>query len=305
MAEPHQRTKSGKLRRPQKAKRAVRQQRERHSGILHAGPLEEVHTDDEDEVYRQTPTDLCMLRHRILSKVAAGFGLDPASAVDKSWRRTWTIGAWKIGDSVTVCIAMMQPNVASAWVNISGVNVQSVMSAAEGYNSLCLPKSTCRVETSQGRARIQGRWSLDLASDLVASSAVKDSDVTVTSLNVSQATLFAWVAVGSDNVYLCTLTKESLKILVRYLPPWCADFEEVAVNGAVSLKVRGSNADATQLVIGSGGSVQYQGTPAHLRMLPSAMCISIRATMESVHMAQFMDSLEYRSVHSECDGVVF
>lgn len=300
MSEPHQRTRSGKL---HKARRrgSTSPELQRSTpvpadkpGIANFTIGTCIDPDDEYAMHMQTPTLLCRTRINILTKMAMGYNAQCRDPVNDSWRNVWRLGVWHIGNDVTVSVDIMQPNVAGAWVNLRSVDTKAIQSIADEYNALKLPSSTCRVTISGSDAQVQGRWSLDLADRAVDERLVSEENVTIAGLNVCQSSIVMWVMIGDTSQYCCSMTSESLKILTRYIPQWCCDIHEVSVSGSISLKVRGAENDATQILVGSTGAVQYQGTPRYLSRLPEALSTAICATIESVHCQMFMDSLVYK-----------
>lgn len=299
MLEPHQRKQSGKLRKVSRQSIVAGQQHYSiistvASGIDNAQPLDTIDPDDELKVYRQTPTTLCNYRIKILKQMALGYGVNTENSVCATWRKTWNIGAWRIGNKVSLSINLIQPNISSSWINIASPDIDRVQQIANDYNSYKLPSSSCKVIVNNNDVQVQGRWSLDLVDTLTNENTINDKQVSIASLNIGQTKLFCWLVIDKSSIYLCTLTKDSLSILIRYIPSWCADIEEVSTGGSISLKIKSTDNDATQLIIGSSGTVQYQGTTKYLSKLPEALSIALRSVAVSVHLQPFLDSMEYK-----------
>lgn len=299
MSEPHQRTRSGKLRQasrrapPQVDTQSRRQSTALPQGIRAHNQIEADDIDDTVDTHQQTPTHLTRQRIAILNKVMAGYTGKEDVAVDPTWRNSWCIGVWHVGSSVTVSINILQPNVAGCWVTISKCSQQIISARAEAYNSIGLRSSTCRATYSRGNVQVQGRWSLNLADDLIDEGLIDESNVEIAGLNICQSSIYLWVLVGPDSKYLCSLTMGSLGIITRYIPDNCSDIEEVSACGSISLKIKGTTNDATQLSVTSTGAVQYQGGTRYLTELPRALSTALGRTMESVHREPFLSSLHY------------
>lgn len=296
--EPHQRTQSGKLRRAKPA--TIPKNNSRHTadtiqkpGIENSRELVEPDIDDEIDTYYQTPDTLCDLRKELLGRIAEGFGICKDDAIDPLWRNTWTIGTWILAGRITLSAAIMQPNITGSWVNINDMDKAHSRIVASEYTKHNLPKSVCRVIDNGSSGQIQGRWSLDLADRLIKDGTTTRSMISIANVVACQSSLFFWMILADSNVYLCRPTRDTINILFKYLPEWCMDIEEVSAGRTVSLKIKGIDNDASQLIISSTGSIRYQGKDRYLTKLPLALSTAIRDIMVSVHLQQFIDSLEY------------
>lgn len=304
MPEPHQRVQSGKLRKSGRSAsvdidtKITKLSTVVNTGIENSTPVEAIDYDDELSIYKQTPTDLCDYQIGILQKIATGFGVDTYDSIDKSWRCTWNIGAWQIGDTVSISINIMQPNIAGCWANISNTSILLVKNIAQTYIDHNLPRSKCTVDGRDTKVQLKGRWTPHVIDTLLKNKEIVHTQVSISNLNITQSKIFCWVLIGKESTYMCRLTKESLHIIVKYIPDWAIDIDEVNAGGSISLKIKSTDSDndATQLTINDSGSIQYQGTSKYLVELPSALAIAIKSMMVSVHVRSFLNSLEYKLI---------
>ena len=305
MSEPHQRTRSGKLRKANSllsdtgTTKSSFEKRIVYTGIDNA--VELIPKDDEDEysTYLQTPTDLCDTQVQILEKIAIGYSITDPSAINRSFRRTWNIGAWHIGNKISISINIKQPNIAGCWANIGRVDIKSVQNIAKKYISENLEKSRCNITESANSIQIQSRWTPNIIDDLLFNRLTTKEDIEIIGLNICQVSLFCWLVLSTESKYLCFFTKETVNILIRYLPEWCMDITETSSGGSTALKIVSPDIynDATQLSISDSGGLQYQGRPENISNLSRALSIAIHSTMKSIHLKLFLDSLEYKIVH--------
>jgi hypothetical protein len=86
-----------------------------YTGIENAVELVCKHNEDEYSTYLQTPTDLCNTQVEILEKITAGCSITDPNAIDRSFRKTWNIGAWHIGNKISISINIKQPNISGCW----------------------------------------------------------------------------------------------------------------------------------------------------------------------------------------------
>lgn len=300
MSEPHQRQQSGKLRKS--ARRSVlavhkeykQQPKDPKPGVLNAKLLSSSNADEEEDIYLQTPCRLCKLRIDILKQVAEGYGITDPKAVDPDWRQTWNIGSWAIGSDVSLSINVIQPNIAGCWVGVTNVRREILDLKAENYMAYNLQSSKCTIVSNSSDVQVQGRWSLDLANSLIEEGIANENQIKITGgLNICQSKIFCWVLVSDRSTYMCNLTKESVSIISKYIPDWAADIEETNASGSISIKIKSEQNDATQLILSSNGAVQYQGSSRYLTQLPNALSTAIRNMVKSIHLAAFIDSLEY------------
>lgn len=304
MSEPHQRIRSGKLRKSSRRVsdsaeyRKVLEKRTVYTGIENATELVPKDVEEEYATYLQTPTDLCNSQIKILEQVALGYGITDTNAIDPCLRRTWNIGTWHIGSKASISINLRQPNIANYWVNIRKVDIATVESIARIYTSTNLARSTCSVVGSGTDSQVKGRWTPNVVDTLLERRLITEDDVEIIGLNICQSTLFCWMILSTGSRYLCLLTKESVDILVRYLPDWCVDITETSSGGSVALKLRNPPIvnDASHLSVSDSGGLQYQGRSENIRKLAEALSMSIHSTVSSVHFRLFLDSFEYKQV---------
>lgn len=302
MEEPHQRVQSGKLRRSLKQRndqaevKKVYEKRIVYTGIENATSLPVLDSEDEYATYLQTPTTLCDFQVELIEKIAIQYGISSIDRVDRCWRRTWNIGAWHIGNKLSISINLKQPNISNCWANIADVDVNEVQQLATKYLSEKLSKSTCKVTVGTKKVQIQGRWTLNITDDLLARNLTTKEHIEISSINIGQTRLFCWIVTSTNSKYICFLTKDSIDIIVRYIPEWCMDMSETNSGGSTTLKLRNPPIvnDSTQLSISELGWLQYQGRPENIGKLSEALSIALRSTMTSIHLKLFLESLEYK-----------
>lgn len=300
--EPHQRTQSGKLRTSSKqpsnntsGKVQIRKEIV-YTGVENATKLGDNDPDDEMATYYQTPTELCNIQVDILRQMAKGYGVDHENCIDTSLRRTWNIGAWHIGNNMSISINLRQPNIFLFWASIRKVDVDVVESIASKYNAEKLERSSCLVKGYGTTCQVQGRWTPYVIEELKAKGYITDNKPEIINLNIGQTSLFCLVVMNTGSKYLGRLTKESVTIIVRYLPEWCKDIAETNSGGATTLRISDNSGinDATQLTISDMGDLQYQGKPNNLEKLPKALSIAIHNMIKkNIHTKLFMESLKY------------
>jgi hypothetical protein len=304
MEEPHQRVQSGKLRlAPKKnfgtfASQSSQTQNIVYLSLQNASDLEVPNIDDSHDAYTQSPTSLSPIQCELLQKIASGYGIAPEIAIDPDWRRTWNIGTWCIGGQVSLSINLMQPNIASSWVGINIGKDNRLMSIIDKYNELNLSKSKCRkTDTSYG-CQLQGRWAIVVADRLISDGIIKKEDIDIQSLNITQSRLFCWLIVGNKSKYYCTFTKESIDVLVKYIPDWCSSMTEAtaAQNTTFRLKNPVNSNDSTQLSITTQGWMQNTGKSTNLTKLHEAISIAFKDMVKSVYLKSFIDSLQFQLV---------
>lgn len=312
MEEPHQRVQSGKLRKSFKQKnnqnsiKKTYEKRIVHTGIENATNLPLLDSDDEYATYLQTPTVLCNFQVELIGKIALQYGISSIDEVDRCWRRTWNIGAWHIGDKLSISINVKQPNMSNCWVNVANVDIDRVQQLAKKYSSEKLSKSTCKVTAGNKKIQIQGRWAPNIVDDLLIQNLITKEDVEVSSINIGQTRLFCWLILSTTSKYMCFLTKDSIDIIVRYIPQWCMDISEANSGGSTTLKLRNPPIvnDSTQLSISELGWLQYQGRSENIGQLSKALSTALHATITSIHLKLFLESLEYKILDSEEEIVV-
>lgn len=306
MEEPHQRVQSGKLRRSSKQKysdnnvKKVYEKRIVYTGIENATKLLSSNAEDEYATYLQTPTILCNSQLELIKSIALNYGIDE---IDKDWRRTWNIGAWHIDNKLSISVNLKQPNISNCWVNIRNIDIGRVQKLAIKYSSEKLSKSTCKVIPGNKKVQIQGRWALNIVDDLLAENLIVKENIEVSSINIGQTRLFYWIVTNTGSRYICFLTKDSIDIIVRYIPEWCMDISEANSGGSTTLKLRDPPIvnDSTQLSISELGWLQYQGRSENIGKLSKALSIAIRSTISSIHLKLFLESLEYKILDSKED----
>lgn len=302
MNEPHQRTKP-KLGALNKYQTNPDQRRDTEkkvilTGIENATTLEPNNADDEMATYLQTPTTLCNYQVKLLQSMAKGYGINSPNCIDRDFRRTWNIGSWHINNKLSISFNIRQPNIAGCWVNLKKVNVSEIEKIAEEYHKTNLSNSVCTVSRYGLNCQIKGRWTLNLLDHLLRYGLVTEENISISSLNISQSSLFCWVVLSTGSRYLCLLSRQSVDIICKYKPVWCKDITETSSAGSVSLKLENSVLvnDATQLSITETGGLKYQGRAENIEKLPEALRISIHKMMESLHVRSFLQSLQYKLV---------
>lgn len=304
MDEPHQRTRSGKLSRPNRTQAGT-------SNLLSYRPatapaiglnntvnlVDDKEASSTDDFFKQTPTSLTDLHVRVLTQVLNGICSQPNASIDRDWRKTWNIGAWNVPNKLCISVATMQPNISGCWVDIYGGNRSTLSKYATRYSDLNLPNSTC-VVTGTRTPKIQGRWSLTLTQALLANGTIVEKQVSIANLNISGSKIFIWLLFYTGSKYLCTMTLRSTEILKHYIPDWCNAMSEVnsAQNFSIRLVAPEVGNDASQLTINKYGFVQYTGREENVQQLYSAIRISIRNVIGSFRLRVFLQSLTYRLV---------
>ena len=313
MNEPHQRTQSGKLRRGSAYKQDIsRTQGKQHHkhiyvGVENASGVEDVDPDDELQVYSQTPTTLTKTQISTLKAIAEGLGIRGEDCIDPTWRRTWNLGAWCIGRSISISANMVQPNIAGMWANIEGADISKAQEISKMYLSYQLEKSAATVKGTNRLVEIKGRWTPYLVDSLYELGSVQPCDVKITYANITQSRLFFWVLVEEEGEYLCTPSQDTVNLISRYIPDWARDFTETNAGGGLSIKLGGERqkeiarrlgmeerTTSTQISINSTGWVQFTGNEYCAKDLYEAFATSVRSLIKSPHLAAFMDSLEYK-----------
>lgn len=304
MSEPHQRTKSGKLRKGRgqgytsESTKGTYEKQVVYTGIENAVELVCKHNEDEYSTYLQTPTDLCNTQVEILEKITAGCSITDPNAIDRSFRKTWNIGAWHIGNKISISINIKQPNISGCWSVIKRLDPKSIQPIADKYTSENLEKSTCTITPSTNNTQVKGRWTPNIIDDLIYNRLVSKEDIEIVGLNIGQTSLFCWMVLNTESKYLCLFTRDAINITVRYLPEWCMDINETSSGGSTTLKIKSPQIqnDASQLSISNSGGLQYQGRPENIPKLFEALSIAIHSIIESIHLRLFLDSLEYKIV---------
>lgn len=313
MNEPHQRTQSGKLRKAniysENARRAQHKQQHKHIlvGVENADNLEDVDPDDEVQLFYQSPTTLTDTQVNILRDVANGLGIKDEKCIDREWRRTWNVGAWCIDKTISISANILQPNVAGMWANIQGVDVKTVQDISSKYMSYNLEKSAATVTTSNRLVGIKGRWTPYIVDSLYSAGLITPEDVEITYVNITQSRLFFWFIINDGNEYLCTPSSDTVELISNHIPDWAFDIMETNAGGGLSIKLEGSRqiqdagkrrgsmkSNSTQLSINSVGWLQMVGSERNVRSLYEALSIAIHSLMHSLHLAAFMESLEYK-----------
>lgn len=313
MNEPHQRTQSGKLRRANiysdNTRRAQHKQQHKHIliGVENADTIEDVDPDDEVQLFHQTPTTLTDTQIKILKSVAEGLGIKDEKCIDKKWRRTWNIGAWCVDKTISISANVIQPNIAGMWANIEGIDVKTVQDISDKYMSYNLEKSAATVTSSSRVVGIKGRWTPYIIDSLYSAELIKPEEIEITYVNITQSRLFFWVIVGDGNEYLCTPSSDTVELISNYIPEWAFDIMETNAGGGLSIKLQGSRqvqdargrrgsikSNSTQLSLNSLGWLQMVGSERNTKSLYEALAIAIRSLMKSLHLAAFMESLEYK-----------
>lgn len=313
MSEPHQRTQSGKLRKANvysdNAKQTQHRQQHKHIlvGVENASLVDDVDPDDEIQLFHQSPTILTDTQVSILRSVADGLGVRDKDCIDRSWRRTWNIGTWCIDKTISISANIVQPNIAGMWANIENVDFRIVQDLSNKYRSYNLEKSAATATTSNRMVRVQGRWTPYIIDSLYSAGLVRPEEVEITYVNVTQSRLFFWVIVGDGNEYLCTPSSDTIELISNHIPEWAFDIMETNAGGGLSIKLDGSRQvqdargrrgsiknNSTQLSINSIGWIQMVGSERNVKSLYEALSTSIRSLMHSLHLAAFMESLEYK-----------
>lgn len=304
MEEPHQRVQSGKLRSiPIKSfaspvTKINKEQKIVYLSIDNACDLEIPDIDESYDAYMQTPMSLNDLQVELLRRVANGYGINDVNAIDRDWRRTWNIGTWCIGNDVSLSINIMQPNIANCWI---GINIDSdtlLLPVVNKFNKLDIPKSTCRIIRTKTGYQLQGRLSILVANDLISENIVTRNDIKFDTLNITQSRIFCWMIVGKESKYYCTLTKDSVDILMKYIPSWCADINEATAANNTTLRIKNPihDNDSSQLSITVCGWLQYTGKYENLSRLHEALSIAFRNVIKSIHLKTFLQSMEFQVV---------
>lgn len=304
MEEPHQRVQSGKLRSiPIKsfaspATKINKEQKIVYPGVDNACDLEIPDIDESYDAYMQTPMSLNDLQTELLMRVANGYGINDSNAIDSDWRRTWNIGVWCIGNQVSLSINIMQPNVANCWIGINIDNNDLLLPTIEKFNKLSIPKSTCRITKTKTGYQLQGRLSILVANDLILQNIITRKDIKFDTLNITQSKIFCWMIVGNESKYYCTLTKDSIDILMKYIPEWCADINEATSANNTTLRIKNPihDNDSSQLSITVTGWLQYTGKYENLSRLHEALSIAFKAVIKSIHLKSFLQSMEFQSI---------
>lgn len=313
MSEPHQRTKSGKLRRANIYSENIRgeQSKQHHKHILvgaeNVSKIEDIDPDDEIQLFQQTPTTLTDTQIAVLKDVTDGLGITEEDCIDREWRRTWNIGAWCIKRTLSISANMIQPNVAGMWANIENIDVSTVQDISNRYISYNLEKSAATVKASNRLVEIKGRWTPYIIDSLYSIGRIRPEQVEITYVNVTQSRLFFWVIVNDGNEYLCTPSGDTIELISRYIPKWTFDIMETNAGGGLSIKLEGSRqvedsrkkgdpkkSNSSQLSINSVGWLQFVGSERSVKSLYEALAIAVRSLIHSVHLTTFMESLEYK-----------
>lgn len=305
MSEPHQRVKSGKLRKANNYNIDSIQQNKQYekrivyTGIENATQLSVNEPEDEYSTYLQTPTDLCSIQMNILRRVASGYGISYLDSIDSSFRRTWNIGAWHIGSKLSISVNLRQPNITSCWANVQKTNMNKIEQLAQYYRSQNLTKSKCIITGSEVKGQIKGRWTPYIIEKLLQDNLIQKDNVQIIGLVLGQTSLFCWIVLNTKSRYLCLLTKESIDTIVKHIPDWCKDINEATSGGSIALKINNPSIenDATQLTITETGGLQYQGRPENMDKLSEALQIAISNTINSKYLNLFLDSLEYKYIN--------
>lgn len=306
MAEPHQRTQSGKLK--PVARRSI-SDAENSSipkiqpvtiGIEDAGNVKIEDTDDDDilKYFSQTPTSLSTFHIDILSSIAKECGIINDNVVDKDWRNTWNIGTWCIGNQVSASINIVQPNIAECWITVASNRDDDLNDIISKYSNYTLEKSTCTAIRCAGGYQIKGRWSLHAVTELRSLGIIKKEPIEFGATNVCQSRIFIWLLVGKSSEYLCTLTQQSIILLAKYIPDYCLDIQEPTEAKNITLRMRNPRKvnDSSQLSITTAGWLQFNGRPDNVAQLYGAVSIALRNIMKSLHLKPFLESLHYDTV---------
>jgi hypothetical protein len=304
MNEPHQRAQSGQLKNISRRTRSepIILQSSNSSvvftGIKSSVALEETLLQDEIDCYDQTPSTLTKIHVSLLTKMCEGYGIRNSDCIDTEWRKTWNIGRWRVGSEISLSINIMQPNISSSWVTLLCPHNSKIEDVATKYREENLAKSSVSMNRTGKGYQLQGRWSITITNDLVSLGLIDESDYIVTSVNIGQVRIFCWMLIGTTSKYLCMLTKDSVEMLMKFIPPWCSDLQEKTSASDISLRIKNPTKvnDSTQMVITTKGRVRYQGSIDSISKLPEALTIAIKSIMKSKSSYLFLNSLEYRDV---------
>lgn len=304
MAEPHQRTQSGKLRAV--SKRSINDSQGSSNqkiqpasvGIVNAEDIKVYSTDDDDDIlkfFAQTPTCLSNLHVDILTKIARECGIDRTDSVDRNWRNTWNIGTWCIGNQVSASINIVQPNIAECWIGVASNRNDDLQEIISKYSGYALEKSTCSASPCGSGYQIKGRWGLHAVSELRSLGIIKKEPIEMAGTNICQSRVFIWLLVGKNSEYLCTLTQQSIVILARHIPDYVLDIEEPTEAKNITLRIRNPEKvnDNSQLSINTAGWIQFNGRPDNVARLYGALSIALRNVMKSLYLKPFLGSLHY------------
>jgi hypothetical protein len=303
MAEPHQRTQSGKLK--PVAKRttsdaevsSIQKIQPITIGIEDAGNVKVENNDDDDllKYFEQTPTSLSDLHVDMLTSIARECGITNENVVNKDWRNTWNIGTWCIGNQVSVSVNIVQPNIAECWISVACNRHEDLHDIINKYSSYTLEKSSCTAIASGTGYQIKGRWGLHAVTELRSLGIIKKEPIEFGATNICQSRIFMWLLVGRSSEYLCTLTQQSIILLAKYIPDYCLDIQEPTEAKNITLRMRNPRKvnDGSQLSITTAGWLQFNGRPDNVAQLYGALSIALRNVMKSLHLKPFLESLHY------------
>jgi hypothetical protein len=303
MAEPHQRTQSGKLK--PVARRSINDAEVSSIqkiqpvtiGIEDANNVKIEDTDDDDllKYFDQTPTSLSDLHVDILASIAKECGITNDNAIDKDWRNTWNIGTWCIGNQVSASINIVQPNIAGCWISVACNRDDDFHDIINKYSNYTLEKSSCTATRSGTGYQIKGRWGLHAVTELRSLGIIKKEPIEFGTVNVCQSRIFIWLLVGKSSEYLCTLSQQSIILLAKYVPDYSLDIQEPTEAKNITLRMKNPQKvnDGSQLSITTGGWLQFNGRPDNVAQLYGALSIALRNIMKSLHLKPFLESLHY------------
>lgn len=253
--------------------------------------LEQANPPSDDTLMSISPMGrTTTLQMEILETVARGLGIpmNPQPSTDQ--RDTWMIGAWTLDTGVSISIWMMAPNISTCTVDVDSSQVVPLGEIANMLNKLSIPESKCFHKIHHGSYQYMGRLVPEMCQIAADHNIAHFKMSNLCFVNIGGSKLSMWVKIGSKH-HLCHITRNSARILMRYLPAGFGYSEEHSRMNGICIRRVTRTSNLTQLLLGTSGVVQYNGAPSLVEPLYQALGASIRAMMEKGGAGAFISTL--------------
>jgi hypothetical protein len=208
-------------------------------------------------------------------------GIQMADTI-KMWRQYISMGTWKIGEKMRLCVIMMQPNVASSSLIMNQMNWEDVNRAMRIIEVLDHGSTEVKapvVRAEQGGNRLCGRLALTVR-EVVRESGKVVSKSAPSFANMSGSSLIFAVNFNGS-VMLCTLTSASLPLIKSKMPEGF-----YSTCDATSVRIYSTHTYISKnsyIRIDAAGVVGFCGKPGSIGILFRALEYSIYSILNSAN----------------------
>lgn len=255
-------------------------------------PTKTTKVDTDPCLVSPLPT-LSPLQTQLLERVAEGLGIRPIISLSSGYREFWTIGSWMLDSGVSISIWMISPNISSCTLATLPRHLDALTNISQELNNMGIPNSKCYHKIHNGTHQFMGRLVPELCK--IANNrhrfGLNIDDLCF--VNMGGSILSMWIRTPDNKSHLCTISQQSAKVLMRYLPVGFGSNNEHGRMSGISIRKKGSKNNLTQLLIGAMGTIQYNGAPIYIESLYGALADSICAMMDSGAAGQFMSTLTW------------